>query len=980
MTTEQVRTTLARPPERPERPDRPERPERHGPAQRRRPPQHPPKSSATSRRGAGGNVPQTLDSFLGRDDDLREIVERFERGRVVTITGAPGMGKTRLAVEAARSLQASFPAGTWLVQLAPVAGGAFVAPTVAAALGVAQRAGSDMTSDLAAHIGERRLLVVLDNCEHLLAGCAQLVAALVEECPHLYVLATSQERLAVAGEQVWALSGLPHAAPEAENTFAPAVQLFAERARSAVSEFEVTPDNLPAVMDVCRRLDGIPLAIELAAARVKTLTPAEIAHHLDQRFALLTGGRRSALPRHQTLKAAVDWSYHLLDDPEQTLLRRLSVFAGGAALEAVDHVCSGDGVGAGPGTCLDLLTNLVERSLVVPRVGPQVGAETRYGLLETIRFYGRDRMAEAGETDALAARHLRWCVELAEAAEPHLTGPEQQAWLVRLDADYANLRAALAYSLDHGLADQARRLAGSLAMFWRLRSRFAEGFDWIYRSLAAGDDRTAEAENALVEAKAHWGLALLGLMLGLGDYAGPAAVESLRRYEDLGDIRGTARALLLVGCIAFQGESQRDQAAALQRSIALARQAGDNWCLAQALAICGSQYAGQGDTATARPMLEEAVAAARTNGDGQSLTYGLVSLGRVAVGQGDYRAAEASFDQALSVSGDFALPSPGGYERAVAREGLAAVARGRGDYERARHLLVQAIEDASADVSTFRTVDLAVSFGRLSLSAGDLHAAEAQFAHAQGQAESLGVTSLPPLLGLGEVALARGDGEQARDLLAGVLQKAVAAGRKNLAAHAAHGLGDVARFHERDIRSARALHQQALSLRRETGDQAGVVESLEALGGLAATSGQAEKAARVFGAASAVRERQQYARPCREQTVYEADVERTRRALGADQFESAWNQGAQMPVDETASYVAKARGGRGGRPGSGLASLTPSERQVADLVAQRFTNPEIAERLFVSVYTVKTHLRRIFVKLEVSSRRELAERLTEDPL
>ena len=967
MTAKRDSPTLARSPEPPtlvRPPERPERPERHGSAPRRRPSPHPAEAKPRFRRRSGAdNLPQTVDSFLGRDEDLRRIGELLERGRMVTITGAPGMGKTRLAVEVARSLAPTFPAGTWLVQLAPVAKGDLVSPAVAAAFGVAEHAGSDVTDDLVGHIGDRRLLIVLDNCEHVLASCAHLVSTLLEACPELHVLATSQERLAVGGEQIWILSGLPHDGTTAAETLPPAVQLFAERGRAAVPDFEVTPDTLPAVVDVCRRLDGIPLAIELAAARLRTFSPAEIAHLLNDRFALLTGGRRSALPRHQTLRAAVDWSYELLDDPEQRLLRRLSVFAGGATVDAIEQVCSGDGVDRA--NCVDLLTTLVERSLVVPHRA-DTGDGTRYDLLETIRYYGRECMAEAGETATTASRHVQWCMELAAQAEPQLTGPDQAVALERLEADHDNLRAALSFGFDRAPADQAMAvaLAGSLSMFWRLHGNFREGLHWLDRAAAVGD---AAPKPDL--AKALWGQALMLMMFGLFDSAAEPARRCARLYQELEDPPRHARALLLVGYVQTgDGENQQ----ALQRAIALARQFGDSWCLAQALGACGAELGRSGDNVAAQPMLEESVMVARSTGDRLCLIESLVLLGQSALAQSDLDIASAALDEALALGS-----GAGPYEVATTLTLRAAVARERGDFELARRLLTES-ESVATD-SGHRFVDLRNAQARLALAEGEVQRSGQLFGMALGHAQALGATSIASWQGMGEAALAHGDPGSARPHFLQALGHARSENLRDAEADAVHWLGHIDRLEGRTT-SAASSYQEALQLRRVTGNAAGLAASLDALAGVMVAEGKAAQAARLFGAAQAERARRGILPSRQASAIHDADVEAARQNLGPEGFDDAWAAGMSMSLNAAVKLAERRRRTRKVRPVRGLEALTDAEREVARLALAGLTNREMCSRLFVSTSTVKTHLARVYAKLEVSSRAQLRERYSDSSL
>ncbi len=437
------------------------------------------------------NLPLQMTSFVGRGRELVEITKAFDDARVVTLTGVGGVGKTRLAVQVGAELLPRFGDGVWLCELGPVADRSLVPEVVAAALGVQRRPGMSPGESILAACKNRELLLILDNCEHLLDAAATLVEAMVRVCPRVCVLATSREGLGVSGERILvvrslglpAADGLPGDPVEA----ADAVRLFCDRAVSARDGFMLGADNVDAVAQICGRLDGIPLAIELAAARVRMMTPGEIAERLDERFRLLTGGARTAVERHQTLQQAVDWSYDLLAPREQDLLNRLGVFAGGFTLDAAESVAAGDGIETFD--VLDGLGQLVDKSLVVADATP---SGTRYRLLETIRQYALERLDDAGETDTVRRRHATWCAGFVAEASVGLQGPDEAPWSARLDHEFDNIRAALTWATGADDANLAVSLIGTFS-FWSLYTRplgYALG-PWAAAALAttgAGDD------------------------------------------------------------------------------------------------------------------------------------------------------------------------------------------------------------------------------------------------------------------------------------------------------------------------------------------------------------------------------------------------------------------------------------------------------------------------------------------------------------
>ncbi len=434
------------------------------------------------------NLPLELTSFVGREKEMAEVNELLTSNRLLTLTGPGGCGKTRLALRVADDLVEEFENGVWLVELASLSDPELVPQEVASALEVHEAAGRSLTKMLIEHLYPKRVLLVLDNCEHLVEVCATLIEALMRSCPKLHILATSREVLGVAGEIRWLVPSLSspdlQRLPSVEGlTRHEAVRLFLERAAAVAPRFELTDQNAPAVVKLCHRLDSMPLAIELAAARVRTLSVGQIVERLEDPLKLLTGGSRKAEPRQRTLRGTLAWSYDLLSEPEQTLFGRLSVFAGGWTLEAAEAVGAGDGIERDE--VLDLLSELVGKSLVA--AATEEVASTRFDMLETVRQYGWEQLEVSGEADIVRLRHAAFFLALAEAAEPDLKGSLQLARLEELETEHDNLGAALGWSLDGGNKELGLRLAGALGEFWLMRGRLSEGRRWLQMALARGD-------------------------------------------------------------------------------------------------------------------------------------------------------------------------------------------------------------------------------------------------------------------------------------------------------------------------------------------------------------------------------------------------------------------------------------------------------------------------------------------------------------
>ena len=626
------------------------------------------------------NLPLQLTSFVGREKEMAEIKRLFlgrddpvgrlpadyppagfplmtgdvppERfySRLITLTGPGGTGKTRLALQVASGLLNLFRDGVWLVELAPLADPALIPQTVAAVFGLKEEAGRPLLATLTDHLRDKKALLLLDNCEHLVQACAQFAEALLQACPNLSILASSREMLGVAGERSFYVPSLstpdPRVALPIEDMLRyEAVRLFVERAVAVAPSFTLTQANAPAVAQVCQRLDGIPLAIELAAARLRMLPVEQIAARLDNAFRLLTGGSRTALPRHQTLQALIDWSYELLTAAEQALLRRLAVFAGGWTLEAAEAVGAGDGVETAG--VFELLAHLIDKSLVL--VAPQEqGRVARYRLLETIRQYALAKLAASGEADAVRRRHAAYYLALAEAGAPGLTNPLlQPVWLDHIEMEHDNLRAALAWSLSAtGATELGLRLTGVMSNFWGWRGYWNEYRNWVEAALAYSD-----AEGAQPTAARAWVLLLLGDMGGSleKDYAARQSLmsQSLKLFQELGDRVSVAWVLHRLGWLAREHGDTDTARLRLKESLALYRELGDKQGLKVALITLGEVAMMLEDTAWAMALIEEGLALSRQLEDTLMMGWAFNHLGHVAQIQGEYERARQLHKESL---------------------------------------------------------------------------------------------------------------------------------------------------------------------------------------------------------------------------------------------------------------------------------------------------------------------------------------------
>ena len=595
-------------------------------------------------RGSGlppqNNLPLQLTSFIGREREVADLETLLAgEARLLTLTGPGGCGKTRLALSAAARLAGGFEDGLWWVELAPLSDPALVPQAVASAIGVREAPGCSPTEALLEHLESRKTLLVLDNCEHLVQSCADLVDTLLRSCPRVRVLATSRETLGIVGERAWLVPSL--ALPGQQSSIeemrqSEAISLFVERAQAVVSTFEVTEHNAPAVARVCRMLDGMPLVIELAAARVKVLSVEQISSRLQDSFALLSGGSRTALPRQRTLKAAIDWSYELLSEIERILLGRLSVFAGGWTLEAAEDVGSGGGIEREE--VLDLLAHLVDKSMVVSEAGAE-GA-LRYGMLEPVRQYGEQKLEESGEAARVRKRHAEYYLALAEEAEPELKGAGQAQWLGRLERDRGNLRSALGWSSESGNAELGLRLAGALERFWWARGHLSEGRRWLEMGLAgSGESPAAARAQALNEA--GW----LALWQADHERAVEFLEESLGSFKELGDERGIATALTNLGHTVLHQDDKERLRALCGEAEALRGRFVDRWAIAELLIFLGMATLYEGDHRRAVALLEESMNTFQDLGDTQRVTICLPYLWMAALEGGDHQRPAALLEE-----------------------------------------------------------------------------------------------------------------------------------------------------------------------------------------------------------------------------------------------------------------------------------------------------------------------------------------------
>ena len=888
-------------------------------------------------------LPVQLTSFVGRDAQMAQVRELLSESRLLTLTGAGGAGKTRLAIQLAAQLTGEFSDGVWYVDLAPITDPEVVPITVARALGLPDQPGRSTMDTLTRFVADHQMLIVLDNCEHLLDASAALVNALLAAAG-LTLLTTSREPIGVAGEVSWRVPSLSLADE--------ALELFTDRARRARPDFTLSDGNAATVGEICSRLDGLPLAIELAAARVRALSLVEILDSLHDRFRLLTGGARTAVRRQQTLRASVDWSHALLTEPERVLFRRLAVFLGGFDLDAAQAV-------AGSGEVeryqvLDQLSLLVDKSLVV---ADDSGGRTRYRLLETVRQYAQEKLGESGEADAVRTRHRDYYTSLAATVDAP-AGSDYEHRLDQAETEIDNLRAAFSWSRENSDTALALTLASSLQPLWQARGRVREGLTWFDSVLTHEVAQDAEVA-AAIRARALADKAVIDLVLGAADSV-DRAQQALALARDIDDPAVLARALTACGLTAAYNAELAGTYFA--EAIELARALDDRWRLNQILAWQADAAIAAGDPIAARMVAEEGRDLADTIGDGFNSRHCRVCLGVAQIWQGELAGAVAQF-RAVAAE---AKTAHDGISEAVSLGHQGTALAWQGDTAAAR-----AAADASLGfASEFGGLAASVGYfalGNTALAAGDvetaLDATAAAWEH--GSFAPGFAAHLRPIIALATLA--------GRDLIAARRWADDAVAMAPGWAGLMWGLTTRARVaiaQGEPEQAERDAHDSLASI--PEGSRLGVSDTLECLAGLAGDAGSHREAARLFGAAQAIRQRVGVVRFKVWDAGCEASVAAVRSVMDANDFDAAWAEGATMSTEEAIAYARRGRGERK-RPSSGWASLTPTEVDVVRLVSEGLANKDIAARLFVSPRTVQAHLTHVYTKLGLSSRVQLVQ-------
>jgi predicted ATPase/DNA-binding CsgD family transcriptional regulator len=900
---------------------------------------------------AAASLPHPDSSLVGRADDLRALAELLDRHRVVTVIGAGGCGKTRLAIELAHETLGRFPHGATWVDLAPVAGPEAVTDAVAAAVGL--HTSAEITADrIIGHLADRSMLLLVDNCEHVIDHAATTIAAIQAGCPDVRIVATSREPLGLRDELVWRVSSLatPEAPDGGDLLDRDAGRLLVERIRRVRPGYDPDGDDRTALAEVSRRLDGIPLALELAAARIATMPPQELAARLSERFSLLAGGARDSVARQRTIEASVAWSYQLLAPAEQKAFRWLSAFAGSFTMAAAQALLGDDR------RAEDSVERLLRCSLLVDRPGPV----RRLHMLEPVRWFARERLIDAGEADLALGSHLDGCIATAIARGDALDGPAVLAALADLDLDLDNLRAAMDWALGQDRAGDAARIVAATPWFWIWRGRALEGLRWLHRC-GPEVDRSLEPRERIGLSWARAALEITTSSPGWHD----TVLGGLALARSLDDQGAEARFLVLQSLVqAFldphtvvaEAESHRERCRAF----------GDRYWAATSLVSESLAHITLGRFDLAEPLLDELRDDAEALGHPQLLADEISRRVLVDRRLGRYDDVHRAVERIGRVTAE--LTELNAQALVHAQAALVDVAQGHAadvldgmDVLMRRH--VDAGEYAYIPSIALPIIDALIDLDRADEAVERFEPFWESFRRSISWRLRMGNTRALALY-------ASGDADAARQAFCEVLAEATATPNEHEVANAERFLGAIDRDAERFGDAEQCLHH-ALEIQARLGYPQYVADVLEELAGIELDHGRPEAAAVLFGATSSVREASGVIRRIGRQGAYDADLDRLRRSLDAEQFARAWAKGAALSAADAVELARRGRGRRG-RPTTGWESLTATEVKVAGLVADGRTNPEIADALIMGRATVKTHVSNILRKLGLTNRTQLA--------
>lgn len=905
------------------------------------------------------NLPVRLSTFIGRHDELAILDDLLRGHRCVTITGSGGAGKTRLALQSAAEHADTARDGVWWLELAPLADPSAVAVALAVAIGAHLDESRTPTDAVVARLGSRAALLVLDNCEHLVEACARVAETVLQQCPNVRLIATSRVPLGMPGEMTWRVPPLAVPSPTQAATRTgierfDAVRLFVERARHAKSTFRMTETNGPVVAEICQRLDGIPLAIELAAARTRSLSPSKILAGLSDSLRILTGGSLLVLPRHQTLDASIRWSSALLDERARRLLIRLSMFRGTFDLVGAESVCIDDGLAVTE--ILDSLERLIDHSLIVALDGEQEG---RFQILETVRQFGERQLEAEGTRTRWAANHAKYYAQLAQEVGPQCETGRQFHAVRMIEAERDNIRAALAWHRDSANVSAFAEMVCDLAPFWDVGGDRLEGTTWATRALELLPIDPNVLRARLSAYRGEWRLTMGSFRGALDDCS-----VAMSMGESLGDAKAAGRGSSTLTTVLAYADLERWRPR-WEKTVELLTEAGDMFALAGTLTWGAVPLIRRGHTNDGIAALDRARPYVLATGQPLLKASQLLWEGFAANQAGDPARAEELASAALASN---ALGAP---PRVEGAEIVVAIARGlRGLPRRTSREYMERADRARRDGENL-TIDSASVMAALELLREQPD--EARKMIDRWLAERADVVPMVKCEGTvigAQAAFHVGDFDDAWQRSEALLEQATACQHVLFQAKALVLRGAILLTRNETTR-AEEMVRRGITLHADHGNRVWLCEGIEVLAAITIACGDVVEGARLLGSAGAARSAMDVRLGLPFRGIVTAAEATARVALGDAEFERAVNAGALLSLDETLAFVQRSRGARG-RPARGWDSLSPAERQAAGLVCDGLSNREIAERLLMSSETVKTHLAHIFTKLDINKRAQLA--------
>jgi predicted ATPase/class 3 adenylate cyclase len=834
------------------------------------------------------NLPVQLTSFIGRENEIAEVKQELNAHRLVTLTGSGGAGKTRLSLQVGAGCVERFTNGVWFVELAALTDPTLIISAVMSAIGLHEKDNDIKT--LTSYIGNQSLLLILDNCEHLIEDCARLVENLIQLCLNLHVLASSREAFGIAGEQPYHVPSLPFPDPKHLPTLdeiakCESVQLFIERVKAYIPSFSLTEKNASSIAQICCRLDGIPLAIELAAARVKVMSVEQLASRLGDVFNLLTSGSRTAMPRQQTLRALIEWSYDLLSESEKILFRKLAVFSGGWSLEAAEAVCGAEG----SASVLDDLARLVDKSLVIKE---ELEGEARFHMLETIRQYAEFRLFASEEVEETKNRHRDWFMQLAETAEPKLRTSEQLPWLNRLEMEHDNLRAAIKWSLEQKHVEQALRIPSALAYFWQIHGHDEEGRNWFEQALAM--DANAKRKYPFAWANATHGIVSLSAFTPQFQSYQPQMKEALDIFRAHGDDFRIGHALYHLAYFPHLQTGDLEAAkSTYQAGFDSYQTINDKWGMGECLHCIAHVEEMQGNIEKAHALYTQSLDALNPIGDRYSLFHPMGDTAVIALNKGELNRAISILEESIQAFEE--LRNRVWVSISINR--LIHILYEQGEYENARKTIQRNLE-VVREMNDAEQISWSTYLkGKVELAVGNLSSARQHFDEALSIAEK---NNIQYRIGFVKAALGLVDcyegnfarGKEAIEMGIEKVRKEYAPDASPLLAYRNHAL-----WLEKDLQGATRAYRDTITELHGNYFFIRIPECLEGLGKIAVFKNNLERAARLFGAAEAMREKMETPIPPIQRGDYDAHVQSLREKMGA-MFETFRTEGRAMTMEE----------------------------------------------------------------------------------